>query len=86
MRTIRETSYKIIASATANLDPQRLSIIILYYLCLQKFRKTSGGKEESGERKMQGGQEKSAVNSDAFSKLFRRHAPGHENFISVGDL
>lgn len=47
----------------------------------------SGEKEESGERKMQGGQEKCAVNSDAFSKLFRRHhAPEHENFISVGDI
>lgn len=32
----------------------------------------SGEKEESGERKMQDGQEESASNGDAFSKLFRR--------------
>lgn len=34
-----------------------------------------GEMEESGERKMQGGQEKSAVNSDAFSKLFETSYP-----------
>lgn len=47
----------------------------------------NGEKEESGERKMQGGQEKSAMNHDALCKLFRRrHTPEHESFISVGDL
>lgn len=66
-----------VASATANLDPKIFSIIILYFHCLpSKIEKNnvspiSQEKEESGERKIEGGQGKSAVNSDAFSKLFR---------------
>jgi len=91
MRTTRETSSKIIASAAVNLDPQTHCHhpLLSAPSKIQKNNASpaSGEKEESGERRMQGGQEKSAVNSGAFSQHFRRrHTPVHESFISVGDL
>lgn len=45
-------------------------------------------KEESSEREMlQGTLEKSAVNSDVFPKLFRRHhVPEHGSLMSADDL